>query len=129
MVNLPGGHQQSLMPATSRSSPALAPTKGSAWAGGGSSLAGGTFVLASRWHPIKPAIRRNPAQRPQQVGDIALPPRQLPAAVYEVGRQAPSGVFFWRRGSTTSPGLLPVPHRVPALPQPSPTRGALGRVV
>src|SRR5262249_34701032 len=44
IVNLPGGHQQSLTPATSRWSPALAPRKEPAPAGGGFSLAVGALV-------------------------------------------------------------------------------------
>src|SRR5262249_7225581 len=74
MTNLPARPQQSLTPATSRSSPALEPTNETAGADGGPSLAGGAFVGASRWHPIRPAIRKTPAHRPHPVRDIVLPP-------------------------------------------------------
>src|SRR5262249_35037490 len=90
MRNRPAGHQQSLMPSTSRPSPPREPAKESACAAGGPSTASKPFVPAPPGPPIiSPAIRTSPARRPRPVRDIVRPlsasprrrsarPRRLP---------------------------------------------------
>ncbi len=59
-MNLPGGHQQSLMPATSRSSPAFEPLK----AEGTTVLVGSSTGVtgSTRWQPSTPDASRTSEQ-------------------------------------------------------------------
>src|SRR5581483_9943019 len=66
------GHQQSLIPATSRSSPARDPRKEVVGFGGGPSVAGGAFAPAGGRQPTRPPARRSDAQHP--VRDMAALP-------------------------------------------------------
>jgi hypothetical protein len=68
MLKRPGGHQHSLIPSISRSSPAFEPTNEIAGIDGLMLVPAGIFAGAPLWHPSRPNIMKRADHRaPQHV--------------------------------------------------------------